>query len=108
MITNRITITVDLTKLDKSRIKTRNYERNGEQFTAKEIQLDIVPLREREIKKEGETWRLLKTCFVAEAPTKEERQSKAKTSIVGDGVEFQDIQAPATEAGDQLDSTLPF
>jgi hypothetical protein len=89
---NKITITVDVNKLTKSKVRQRQYTSQGQPYTAREIKLDIVELKEPKVIKTGDTWRLLKTHFVAEAQTKEERQAKAPTVYVGEGIVFEDIQ----------------
>lgn len=98
----RITISIDLGKLDKSRIQKRTYEKNGQQITVNELKLDVIEVAEPKVLKEGDTWRLVKSCFVAETPTKEEREGRVKTAIVGDGVEFQDLSSPQMDGGGEL------
>lgn len=91
---NKVTITIDLLKIDKSRIQERAYaNKDGVQVTEKNYKLDIVPSREPRTIKEGDTWKLVKTHFVAESPTQEERINKTKTKIVGDGITMMDKEA---------------
>lgn len=87
----KISITVDLTKIDKSKIIERKYEnKNGEMVTVKEYRMEVVPVREENQKliKTGPNWKMVKTHFVADTQTKEERESGKKSTIFGDGIQF--------------------
>lgn len=91
---NKVSITIDLGKLDKSRINTRTYtNKEGEEVTVKEYRLDVVPLKEKKTLKEGDGWKMVKTHFVADSPTKEERQNKTKTNFIGEGISFENTEA---------------
>lgn len=88
---NKITINIDLTKLDKTRIQERTYtNKNGQEVTVKEYKMEVVPLNLQKTIKEGDTWLLRKTHFVCDAQTKEERTNKKETVYLGEGVMFQD------------------
>lgn len=106
----KINVTIDLAKLDKSKIETRTYtNREGEEVTVKELKLDVVQVKDPKVVAEGQNWTMMKTHFVAMAQSKEERQAKADTVFVGDGVQFVDAgaaQAPSQQP-DQDDS-IPF
>lgn len=104
----KISITIDLTKIDKSRIIERSYTNaSGETVTAKEYKMDVVPLKDPKVIKEGPTWAMVKKYFVANAPTKEEREAKTKTGIIGEGIVFVDTSAP--QASENMsDSDEPF
>lgn len=112
----KITITIEVNKIDKNKITTRTYQNSqGETVTVKELKLDIVPLNDVKLIKDGDTYQLLKTHFVAEQQTKEEREAKIKSKIIGQGVMFknkyiekkveEDIM-PETEEID--DNDIPF
>jgi single-stranded DNA-binding protein len=121
---SKTTVTIDLTKIDKSRIDTRTYtNREGVEVTVKEYKLDVVPLKqERALKKTdgtligGDTWQLMETHFACESQTKEEREANKETVYIGKGVQFQDKtpvdneQPPAQQvpAGEQppADNTI--
>lgn len=97
----KISITIDLTKIDKTKIVNREFtNKAGEKITAKDLKLDIVPLKEPKILKEGDTWQLVKTHFVSMSQTKQERESNTKSTIIGDGVQLQD---KGTTVSDNLD-----
>jgi hypothetical protein len=95
----KTTIKIDLTKLDKSRITERKYTKDGVEVTVKEYAIDIIPLREKEVVTSGDTWELVKNSFLTDSPTKEERQSKKKMAILGNGTMFRDKVA---HPGDQI------
>ena len=87
---NKISINIDLGKIDKNRIINRTYKnKEGEEVTVKEYKMDIVPLKEKKVIKEGGGWTLVKSHFVADSPTKEERENKTKTNFLGEGIMFE-------------------
>ena len=95
----KITVTVDLTKIDKTRIVERKYTNAaGVEITAKEYKMDVVEVKPENFKTiaSGDTWALVKKFFVADSPTKEERAAQTKTNFVGDGVVFVDLQPQDT------------
>lgn len=80
----KITITIDVDKIDKSRIKERTYtNKDGEEVTVREYQMDVVELKEPKVLKEGDEWVMKKTHFVAERRDKEE-----ESNFLGDGISF--------------------
>ncbi len=111
----KIIIKLDVSKIDKSKIVTKTFTtKTGETVTKKVLDLEIVPLKGTRLVKDGDTYQLLKTHFVAETQTKEERANKIKSKIIGEGLMFknkvvqkveEDIM-PETEQID--DSEIPF
>lgn len=91
---NKISITIDVNKIDKTRLQTRiikTKENTG--YSAKEMKLEVIPLKERKVlassmEDSSKPWELVKVGFVVEAPTKEEKANKTKTNIVGDATMF--------------------
>jgi len=95
----KITVNIDLTKIDKTRIVERKYTNAaGVEITAKEYKMDVVEVKPENFKTiaSGDTWALVKKFFVADSPTKEERAAQTKTNFVGDGVVFVDLQPQDT------------
>jgi len=87
----RISITLDVSKIDKTKITERKFkDKQGVEQTIKELKLDIVPLKEEKILKDGETWTLVKTHFVSMQQSKEDRAKGTKSVIIGDGIEIRD------------------
>jgi single-stranded DNA-binding protein len=85
----KLTITIDVSKIDKSKIMSRTWtDKEGVSRTVKELKLDIVPLKETKLLKDGDTYQLYKTHFVAEQQTKEEREAKTKSKIIGEATMF--------------------
>lgn len=93
---DKLTITIDVSKVDKTKITERRYnDKAGHEFIAKELKLDVVPLKEAKMLKEGDGWQMWKTHFVAIPQSKEERENKVKSIIVGDGLMFKTkVEAP--------------
>ena len=89
----KISLTIDLSKIDKNRIINRTYTNSeGVEVTSKDYKIDVVPLNQdkRKVLKEGDTWRMVKTHFVCDTSTKEERENKTKTNFLGSGICFED------------------
>ncbi len=110
----KISITIDLNKVSKSKIKDRKWKsQTGQEIVAKEIKLDVVPLKEKKLIKEGDTWIMYKTHFVSEEQTPEERNRNEKSKIIGDGITFEykdkkeveDIEYPSEEVNPE---DIPF
>ena len=90
----RISIKIDVTKINKDKIVERHFTtKDGKDVAARELKLDIVPLKEPKLIKEGETWAMWKTHFVSIAQTDDERKNKAKSVIIGNGIMFKDKKA---------------
>jgi hypothetical protein len=104
----KIDITVDVNKLTRSRIHERKYtNKDGKEVTVKEIKLTVVPLNDKKFITKGDGWELYKTHFVAETATKEERENKAKTAIVGDGIQFISTNG-SDDTADAISGNIPF
>lgn len=86
-------ITIDLSKINKSKIVERKYtNKEGQEITAKEYSLDLVPLKLPKFITEGNTngkaWTMTKTHFLSEPVSKEEKEAGKYGNIVGDGINF--------------------
>ena len=86
---DRINLTIDVSKIDKTKIIQRKYtKKDGTGVTTQDLKLDIIPKREPRLVKSGDTWEMWETHFVAEAQTKDEREQKVKSNIIGSGTMF--------------------
>lgn len=80
-----IEITINVDKIDKSRITSRTYtNRDGEEVTVREYKMAVVPSKERKFVTEGDGWKLFKTHFVAEKRGRDEERN-----YLGDGFQFE-------------------
>lgn len=112
----KINVSIDLTKIDRTRITERRYTNmQGHEVIEKNYSFDIVPVKEPKVIKEGPTWSMMKTHFVAEAQTKEERAAKKATKYMGSGFTFVDkVQEDVEElldeeTGEEIDpNSVPF
>jgi hypothetical protein len=87
----KISIKIDVTRIPKEKIVERRYtNKAGHEVAVKELELEIVPSKETKLIKDGDTWELHKTHFVAVKQSKEERANKEKGIIIGDGFQFLD------------------
>jgi hypothetical protein len=86
---NKISLTIDVSKIRKERFNVRNYKTNqGQEVSIKEMKLEVIPLKEEKILKSTDTYDLVKVGFVAEPLTKEEQDKKEKSNIIGDALQF--------------------
>ncbi len=105
---NKLTLTLDLNRIDKTRIKNRTYTNsNGQEVTVKEYVIDAVEMIQPKVITEGDTWILQQTHFVTDSPTKEERTAKAKMNTIGKGTGFKDKKyEPIEEIKESITRTL--
>ena len=112
----KLSITIDVSKIDKNKIISRTFQNKaGETITVKELKLDIVPLKETKLLKDGDTYQLYKTHFVAFPQTKEEREAKTPSVFLGEATMFtnkskkeDEIQMEKTIDDEQPPSDLPW
>jgi len=109
-VNEKISIKIDVSKIDKSKITSRTFTtKDGKEVTVKEIALDIVPVKEAKLLKEGDTYQLWKTHFVTIPQSKEDRENKVKSAILGDGVIFKNKEAPQGELSADINpDEIPF
>ena len=109
----KLSITIEVNNIPKANIVERAYfDKSNKQVVVKELKLDIVPLREAKLIKEGDTWAMWKTHFVAIPQTKEQREAKEKSLILGDGIMFKNKKVEEEKTvnldEDIKDSDIPF
>lgn len=109
----KINITLDVTKIDKTQIKERTYiNKGGVEVTVKDLNLEVVPLKEKKFIKDTPKGALYKTHFVAHASTKNDDGSYENGAIIGDGITFElkGDNTPSQEKESPLDdfSSIPF
>lgn len=103
----KISLSIDVSKVDKTRFEERRYfNKENKEIVIKEMKLDVVPLREPKLIKDGGQWSMWKTHFVALPQTKEEKASKAKSIILGDGITFKTKEPVVNDGVDE--SSIPF
>lgn len=86
---NKLILKVDLTKLDKSKIKERKYtDKNGAEQVAKEYTMELIELKAPKFVTQGKDWEMVKTHFLVDPQSKEEREAKKPSNFLGDGVVF--------------------
>lgn len=104
-----ILLNIDVNKIDKNRLVERTFKgKEGEQ-TVKEMKLSVVPLKESRVVTSGPTWRLEKTHFVTQTPTKEEQANKTRLPIIGDGLQFVNVvDGYPTAESEGISGGIPF
>ena len=109
---NKIIIRLDLTKIDKSRIVERKYKnKDGVEVVSKDYEVEVIPLNpaQQTFIAEGNGWKLLKTHFVTDSATKEERAQKKKMKTIGDGKQFiHDNDSVTPKSAPHPGDSIPF
>jgi len=105
----KLSLTIDVSKIDKTKIVDRTFKtKDGQTITSKDLKLEVVPVQEPKLIKEGDTWSMWKTHFVALEQTKEERENKVKSVILGDGIMFKKKGEQKQEEPEEDISSIPF
>lgn len=92
----KLSLRIDVTKIDKSKIVPRTYEKDGKTITEQNYDMELVPVIEKIIKK-TDTYELVKVGFVAEKSVKGEDGKYINGMILGDALEFRDPPAPSND-----------
>ena len=83
---SKITVTLDATKL-RNLVSKREYQnKQGETVQIQEVKFELVEVKEPKTVFNGNGFRLDKTHFASVIQTKEEREAKAETVFIGEGV----------------------
>lgn len=84
---------IDVLKINKEKIIERTFvNKEGQNVTVKELELEIVPVKEiKEILNPGQGRRLMKVGFISEKSIKNEDGTYTNGTILGDVTEWQDV-----------------
>ena len=103
---NKISVTLNLSKIDKTRIVDRTYkDKEGNDVTEKNYKVEVIELKQPSFVAEGDTWTMNKTHFVVDAQSKDERAEKKPANYVGEGFQFENKNV---EQVNQDLSEIPF
>ena len=83
---SKITITLDAMKLRNLVTKREFDAKDGTKMQVQEVRFELVEVKEPKIIFEGSGYKLQKTHFASVIQTKEERESKAETVFIGEGI----------------------
>lgn len=83
---SKITITLDATKL-RNLVTKREFDlKEGIKMQVQEVRFELVEVKEPKIIFEGNGYKLQKSHFASVIQTKEEREAKAETIFIGEGI----------------------
>lgn len=109
---SKITITLDATKLRNLVTKREFDAKDGTKMQVQEVRFELVEVKETKIIFEGSGYKLQKTHFASVIQTKEERESKAETVFIGEGVttiwEQKEQVFSSTPVTEEQSDDLPF
>lgn len=110
----KITVTLDAQKL-RNLISKRTYKnKEGIDTEVQEVKFELVEVREPKEVYSTDTYKLMKTHFACAVQTKEEREAKADTNFIGDGIttvwlnDTKVSSAPVDNSQLGTDEPLPF
>jgi hypothetical protein len=94
----KVSLNINLTALDKSKIVERKYKNSeGVEVVEQVYKADLVELKEKKFVAEGPTWIMRKTHFLSDPQTREERLAKKKSNFIGEGFIFESKEQETTE-----------
>ena len=109
---SKITITLDATKLRNLVTKREFDAKDGTKMQVQEVRFELVEVKEPKIIFEGSGYKLQKTHFASVIQTKEERESKAETIFIGEGIttiwEQKEQVFSSTTVTEEQSDDLPF
>ena len=109
---SKITITLDAAKLRNLVTKREFDAKDGAKMQVQEVRFELVEVKEPKIIFEGSGYKLQKTHFASVIQTKEERESKAETVFIGEGIttiwEQKEQVFSSTPVTEDDNSDLPF
>lgn len=86
---NKLSLRLNLAKIDKSKITPRSYTNQaGVEITEQNYDIEIIPLRNEKLIKEGDTWSLWKTGFISEKAVKKADGTYDNGNVLGDVTEM--------------------
>jgi hypothetical protein len=109
---SKITITLDATKLRNLVTKREFDSKEGIKMKVQEVRFELVEVKEPKIIHEGSGYKLQKSHFASVIQTKEEREAKAETIFIGEGVttiwDQKETVFNATPVSEEEESDIPF
>lgn len=89
----KLTLRIDLTKIDKTKIVDRIYNKqDGTSVIEKNYKFELVPLKEEKIVKSTDSYVLMKVAFLADPSVKNADGTKTNGNIIGDALEFRNVE----------------
>lgn len=110
----KLKLQIDVNKIDRTKILPRTYiNKGGVEVTVKDLNLEVVPLKEKKFIKDTPKGALYKTHFVAHQSFKNEDGTYENGAIIGDGIMFEpkesvEEHASKPSAGDIDPEDIPF
>ena len=95
----KLSLTIDVSKIDKDKITTNTYtDKNGNTVIQKLYRMEVIPLKQPKFIKETQSgYKIVKTHFIVENQTKEEREAKKESNFLGDGIVFEKAESDSSE-----------
>lgn len=108
----KITVTLDAQKL-RNLVSKRSYKnKEGQGMEVQEVKFELVEVKEPKTVFTADKYELVKTHFAAAVQTKEEREAKADTVFIGEGITtiWKNDSAPVQQSNSAVDDSqdLPF
>jgi len=89
----KLTLRLDLTKIDKSKIVERSFaKQDGTTVTEKNYNFELVPLKEEKVVKTTDSYVLVKVAFLADKSVKGADGKYVNGAVLGDALEFRNLE----------------
>lgn len=86
---NKITIKLNIDKIDRSKIKSRSYKnKSGIDVTVREYEVEIIPIREEKVVHSTDKYDFVKIGFASDRSVKRPDGKWDDGTILGDAVEI--------------------
>ena len=86
----KLSLRIDVSKIDKVKIIDRTYDKDGATITEKNYSFDCVPVKEEKVIKDAPDYTLVKVGFLAEKSIKNADGTYTNGTIIGEALEFRD------------------
>lgn len=108
----KITVTLDAQKL-RNLVSKRSYKnKEGQDVEVQEVKFELVEVKEPKTVFTADKYELVKTHFASAVQTREEREAKADTVFIGEGITtiWKNDSAPVQQSNSSVDDSqdLPF
>lgn len=89
----KLTLRLDLTKIDKTKITDRTYQKqDGTSVTEKNYNFELVPLKEEKVVKTTDKYVLVKVAMLADKSIKGADGKYINGTVLGDALEFRNVE----------------
>lgn len=106
---NKITIKINIDRIDKSKIKSRSYKnKSGVDVTVREYEVEVIPIREEKVVHSTDKYDFVKVGFASDRSVKRPDGKWEDGTILGDAIEIRSKSGQVRVTGQNGDGTINF